>query len=375
MTIGNKLKKRIIDYIFKPIETKKNSSIEFMRIFSMLCIVLFHFTDHGRVILGHDLNFNLNWLTMAFARLGGGVGNCIFILITGYLLVLKKFTFKRVIFLWLEVLFYSFITALFLYLIGEKIPKIDKILFPVVNNTYWFISSYIILLFLSPVLNRLLISTTKKYIFIYFLLIGTVWSILPTFFYQNWMRGINNLEIFILLYCIGGYIKLNPIKERKEIFILSLLSILAIFLSEIFIKIYEIKLPVDFYAFSIEKTPIIISSTLLFISFLNIKFRLSKFCYSVSESVFAVYLIHMGHAGYFIYYDLFNNENIVYSHLFIPWLIISWLTIFFICILIDKLRKIIVSTPLVEFFKNQIINKVIIYLDQKLNPETEKLTV
>lgn len=71
MTIGNKLKKRIIDYIFKPIETKKNSSIEFMRIFSMLCIVLFHFTDHGRVILGHDLNFNLNWLTMAFARLGG----------------------------------------------------------------------------------------------------------------------------------------------------------------------------------------------------------------------------------------------------------------------------------------------------------------
>lgn len=206
-------------------------------------------------------------------------------------------------------------------------------------------------------------------------MIGTVWSILPTFFYQNWMRGINNLEIFILLYCIGGYIKLNPIKERKEIFILSLLSILAIFLSEIFIKIYEIKLPVDFYAFSIEKTPIIISSTLLFISFLNIKFRLSKFCYSVSESVFAVYLIHMGHAGYFIYYDLFNNENIVYSHLFIPWLIISWLTIFFICILIDKLRKIIVSTPLVEFFKNQIINKVIIYLDQKLNPETEKLTV
>ena len=83
----------------------------------------------------------------------------------------------------------------------------------------------------------------------------------------------------------------------------------------------------------------------------------------------------MGHAGYFIYYDLFNNENIVYSHFFIPWLIISWLTIFFICILIDKLRKIIVSTPLVEFFKNQIINKVIIYLDQKLNPETEKLTV
>lgn len=165
MTIGNKLKKKIIDYIFKPIETKKNSSIEFMRIFSMLCIVLFHFTDHGRVILGHDLNFNLNWLTMAFARLGGGLGNCIFILITGYLLVLKKFTFKRVIFLWLEVLFYSFITALFLYLIGEKIPKIDKILFPVVNNTYWFISSYIILLFLSPVLNRLLISTTKKYIF------------------------------------------------------------------------------------------------------------------------------------------------------------------------------------------------------------------
>ena len=26
MTIGNKLKKKIIDYIFKPIETKKNSS-------------------------------------------------------------------------------------------------------------------------------------------------------------------------------------------------------------------------------------------------------------------------------------------------------------------------------------------------------------
>lgn len=352
-----------LNFLFKPFDNKKNSSIEFMRIFSMLCIVLFHFTDHGRIILDHNLHFGLNWIIMSIARIGGGVGNCIFILITGYLLITKAFSFRRVIFLWLEVLFYSILTALFLYLIGYKTAPYSQIFFPIINNTYWFISSYIILLFISPVLNKLIKISCRKYVFFYILLITTIWSILPTFFHQNWMRGINNVEIFILLYCIGGLVRLYPIQKNiVKIKIFSVISVISIILSEIIIKIAAIQLPVDFYAFSIEKTPIIISSILVFITFLHTDFQLSKFWHSVSRSVFSVYLIHMGHAGYFIYFDLFNNEKIINSIFFTPWLIFSWFTIFFSCIAIDKIRILLISITIIQNLKDY-LNSLIIKLD------------
>lgn len=355
-----------LNFLFKPFDNKKNNSIEFMRIFSMLCIVLFHFTDHGRIILDHNLHFGLNWIIMAIARIGGGLGNCVFVLITGYLLIVKAFSFRRVIFLWLEVLFYSILTALFLYLIGYKTPTNSQIFFPIINNTYWFVSSYIILLFISPILNKLIKISNRRYVILYILLITVVWSILPTYFHQNWMRGINNIEIFILLYCIGGLIRLYPIQNKciVKIKIFSVISVISIILSEIIIKTSGVQLPVDFYAFSIEKTPIIISSILIFITFLHISFHLSKFWHSVSQSVFSVYLIHMGHAGYFIYFDLFNNEKIINSILFTPWLIVSWLTIFFSCIIIDKIRILIISKTIIQNLKDS-LNRAIIKLDER----------
>lgn len=39
--------------------------------------------------------------------MGRDIGNCIFVLITGYLLYNKKFTLKRIIKLWLDVWSYS----------------------------------------------------------------------------------------------------------------------------------------------------------------------------------------------------------------------------------------------------------------------------
>lgn len=77
-------------------ETKKNVSIEYLRILSMIGIVFFHFTDHSPIQFNSFLPININWFVLSLCSLAGGVGNCLFILTTGYLLFDKGINFKRI---------------------------------------------------------------------------------------------------------------------------------------------------------------------------------------------------------------------------------------------------------------------------------------
>ena len=92
-----------------------------------------------------------NWLTLAFARLGGAIGNCAFVIIGGYLLCTKEFDSRRIIKLWLQTFFYSVVCSLIAFkmgIIGVSIKKIVMMLLPITYNEYWFISSYLILMIL-----------------------------------------------------------------------------------------------------------------------------------------------------------------------------------------------------------------------------------
>lgn len=83
---------------------KRNLNIEILRIIAMLWIIAFHYVEYGEVNM-YTEPLSLNWRVMALAKFGGGVGNCIFVLISGYLLHDKKFKLSRIIILWAEIWF------------------------------------------------------------------------------------------------------------------------------------------------------------------------------------------------------------------------------------------------------------------------------
>lgn len=53
----------------------RNLGIELFRIVCMLLIIAFHMSDHGVISINSDMPITGNWLTLAFARLGGAIGN------------------------------------------------------------------------------------------------------------------------------------------------------------------------------------------------------------------------------------------------------------------------------------------------------------
>lgn len=81
---------------------ERNSAFELLRIIAMMAIVICHFATHG----GFD--FDTTTVTVPklwwyFMEMGGNFGVNIFVLISGYFLIVSKnrvFNFKRVLKFW-----------------------------------------------------------------------------------------------------------------------------------------------------------------------------------------------------------------------------------------------------------------------------------
>lgn len=132
----------------------RSSNIELLRILSMLMIILFHFSVHGAWPEGGPLASDVAVEMLSF---GGKLGVNCFVLITGYFMVkshLKLGSLLRIVF---ETWFYSF-AILFLFLAVQPDlvteAKLRKAVLPVISGEYWFITCYLALMVISPLLNR-----------------------------------------------------------------------------------------------------------------------------------------------------------------------------------------------------------------------------
>lgn len=88
---------------------QRNSSIELLRIITMIMIVFHHFAYHG------NFKWDINELTIPhfwydYIIMGGKIGVNVFILISGYFLINNNtsiFNFKKIAKMWGEIFFYS----------------------------------------------------------------------------------------------------------------------------------------------------------------------------------------------------------------------------------------------------------------------------
>ena len=286
----------------------RNLGIELFRIVCMLLIIAFHMSDHGVISINSSMPITGNWLTLAFARLGGAIGNCAFVIIGGYLLCMKEFDSRRVIKLWLQTLFYSIICGLIAFKIGVidvSIKSIIMMLLPITYNEYWFISSYLILMLLYTIGSYIKIYSIQghlKYLLYGFILMilvtGSIWGIA----YVNQSFG-KSIDIFALVW---------PTYKFTELLI-------ALF---------------------------------FFLGFKDIRPFCGKIITFFSTSVFSVYLLHIGRLQNWIFLSLLD-DSYVYTQWFFPlWLIAIVLLVFITCVLIDKIRIYFVERPMDPLVKS-----------------------
>ena len=323
----------------------RESNLELLRIVCMLYIILLHFLGHGLGALYGDFSFITFFNSFFLVAV-----NC-FILVSGYFGI--KATWKGFFHLYLMCVCYDIISIIILSFFGEfHFKEIIYSFFPFSHSgTLWFISDYIYLFLLSPMLNRIVDNISKKD----FLIILLIWSVLTFYFGFFWYGSFNvnhgcSFVNFLFLYLIGRFISkytkdIKTPRRSKTYFGLYLFcslliaGALLIYVSES--KIYFRTLIGRIHAYN---SPLVIVSSIFFFLFFRSLSVKSKTVNWLASSVLAAYLIHEGRLRNIIYEFIekigcqVNNGLLLGIYIFLIALLFL-----IICILIEKCRMIITN--------------------------------
>lgn len=155
---------------------------------------------------------NFQYPLYTFADCLMHVAVIVFVLITGYFGI--HFRIHKVFALEAELIYYSVIASSIAFFCLQTVHIKDLILsfFPVTRHVYWFMSAYMELYLVSPLVNKLLERLSKRQ-FIYLLaVLGFSYCVL---FNGDTFNAGTNLTGFTFLYVLGRFIRQYRIYERE----------------------------------------------------------------------------------------------------------------------------------------------------------------
>ena len=273
----------------KNIEKQRNSNLEILRIIAMIFIISFHLTRHGFDGVDFVIS-NYNNIFLYFFGTLGKLGVDIFILISAYFMVKNKFTFRKLLILGGEVYFYSILfLIIFTLLLVPTVPlSIDLIINSIlpISHGYWFIADYIALMLISPFINLLIYNLSKTNFLKLFSIVLLLWCVYPTFIGDCF--HVSEMIFFVILYFIGGFIRLYVDLDKINMKKLILICFLSLIITSILFGIFDSISPLNQLAFFNKETSIfkraysvfiLISALSLFMIFLKKRYFSNIYIY------------------------------------------------------------------------------------------------
>ena len=331
----------------------RQSNFELLRIIAMLFIILHHVSIHGGwgnggVFSPEDITIGALYLQGLLPL--GKIGVDLFVLITGYFLYASsKSTWPKAMKLWLEMLFYSMIIPIIFTLWGDHditSGEFLSMITPAVHSTWWFATSYLILLILTPFVNKMLSLCDERDCIK--LIAGSllIWCVIPTIISVN--TEFSNIAWFIILYTIGAFIARFPIHFRSGpsrylpyatgAYVILLLSFYVADVTGFTSELLGIYNPVD-HLIAMNSIPCVIIASAIFIAFSKMPMKNNIVINTIAASTFGIYLIHDHYLvrGY-IYSDVFDCFSWTGSDLLIPYTLSICAAIFVVCSIEELIR-------------------------------------
>ncbi|WP_410504825.1 acyltransferase family protein [Ligilactobacillus salivarius] len=351
---------------------RRNYGIDLLRIVAMYMIVLYHclllggaITKATQIGIG-SINYDISWLldTLCYCAV-----NC-YALISGYVGVKSKFKLQNIIKLWFQVLFYSVVLNIIIWVTIPNVPinkgLLIQMLMPISFERYWYFSAYFILFAFMPFLNLLLNNLDKSMATKLLITLILVCSFGETFIFRAKtflsLQSGYSAPWLIILYLIGGYIKLYGWKfwkhDKTVYFSMAILSF-AVFLllgGEQSHGRVLINYPAP--------TMLFMGIALLNIfSKLSLNSRIIQGVKLFAPLTFGVYLIHIHpFVAEYLFKDRFADIALNSPVMFIGKIVIFSLCIYLICSVIELVRA-----KLFELLKlNVLANAVAAYIQKHL---------
>lgn len=356
---------------------ERQANFELLRIVAMFMVVVMHYLANTIAVAPEGKGAQGLGIVYVVLESFCIVAVNVYVLLSGYFLSASAFSWKRVIRVIAQTLFYTVLIPPVLALLGAipfsdaaNVYRLWNSVFPVQSGHYWFVTAYVVMALFSPLLNAALEYMERRRILqviaglLLFFSIGK--SISPLQFATD--KYGYDFGWFLVLYLIGGYIRrfgagfFDSMKKGAAVYLGScaLIAAAELFLTYLYEK-YDVLAYYWTVPFHYNFLPCLTGALGLFFVFYHMHIREGRaagLIRSVSPAVFGVYLIHeqndvkerwfvwvnvlTGKLGEALGVNLMQrmeNKAAVMSVLpYLGILVLQTAIVFTVCIAIDKAR-------------------------------------
>lgn len=292
-------------------KSSRHSGIELLRVMAAIGVIILHYNNEG---IGGALKYATfrsgNRILLYFLEaLNIGAVN-IFIIINGFFDVNNKNRdLFKVLKLIAQVMIFSVINYLVTVSFGFNSFSLKSLVVSLIPNN-WFVILYCTLFIISPFINVMLHKINIREYKILLIALLALFSIYPTLldvlnrFINNPLNGISTIGVdgssagytivnFIMVYIIGGYIRLyiDKIYNTNKLLMILLINTILISLWAAFGYYFKIQVS----CFEYCNPLVILEAIVIFLIFRNMTFK-SEAINKLAKASFSVYLLH----GYLI---------------------------------------------------------------------------
>lgn len=337
----------------------RDSSIELLRIVTMLVIVARHYVVNSGIIseITAENALRFNSLFCLIFGWGGKTGINCFVLITGYFMCKSDISLKKFLKLFLEIEFYTIIFYLIFLLSGYSafsVKELIKTVIPIYYLGTGFTASYLVFFLFIPFLNLLINAMTEKQHIKLIILCIISNTLLQTFLKTS--AAFTYVGWFMALYMMSSYLRLYPKKifDSRKIWNTAFVgSLLISWASVIAGAWFYSKFGKGIYFYFVSDSNKILALTTAvcaFMFFKNLKLKYSPLINRIAASAFGVLMIHANSDTMrrWLWADTLNNVNAYHSNYLLLHAFGSVIVIYIVCTLIDMVRIKLLEKP---FFK------------------------
>lgn len=330
----------------------RDANLDMLRIVSMLLIIFLHSIDHSGVLEQGEVSSSAMYFYVRFTyALCQVCVNC-YVMLSGYYLVRSKFRLQKLVALWMETVFYSFVLKLLFMVTGQEpisVVSLVSCFFPIITGRYWFITIYVGMYLISPFLNRLILVLNRKehtILNVCLFILFSLWNSLhPSIAGMN-SGGGWGLAWFVVLYLAAAWFRLYYTPKHKPVILLGIFLLIPLLMAagQVAAKAVGIGILQNVISnwFRYDSAPVYLMTIALFTAFLNVQIkssRITKAICAVAPLTLGVYLIH-AHANISPWlWEMLNLPVKMDSAIFPIIQAGCVLDIFIACIAIDAIRR------------------------------------
>lgn len=335
---------------------ERMANLEVLRCVAMLMVVVLHYLGKGGLL--PDLTAPLSaqdtvaWLLEAFCIVAVNV----YMMISGYFLCESSFKLSRLLALWLQLWLYSVGIGVLAAVTGI-VPAAEvsthyylTLLFPVSMGHYWFLTAYLFLYVLLPLVGMGLRLLTKKQFQVALVLLLFTFCLLKSllpFRLEEDSKGYDCIW-YLCVFCVAAYLRrfgIPVLQKKSRALLLYLTGVLGTFGEAMLLHLFYLrtgslelilKIPYEYnHIFPF------LASVGLFCLFLDsrIQGKIGSAAVKIAPYTLGVYLLHENLGVRYAWQPWFGADRIDGVLPLLLWTVSAVVVVFLLGILVDFVRK------------------------------------